>query len=34
MQELGFPGDAFGKFIRDERARWIPLAKTLGVKAD
>jgi len=26
--------EAFGQFIRDERARWIPLAKTLGVKAD
>lgn len=29
----GSPED-FGKFISDERARWIPLAKSLGVKAD
>ena len=26
--------EVFGKFIADERARWIPLAKSLGVKAD
>ncbi|MBY0411276.1 MAG: tripartite tricarboxylate transporter substrate binding protein [Burkholderiaceae bacterium] len=26
--------EVFGKFIADERARWIPLAKLLGVKAD
>ena len=25
--------EVFGKFIADERARWIPLAKLLGVKA-
>ncbi|WP_425267469.1 Bug family tripartite tricarboxylate transporter substrate binding protein [Cupriavidus lacunae] len=33
-QPMPGSADAFGKFIRDERARWIPLAKTLGVKAD
>jgi tripartite-type tricarboxylate transporter receptor subunit TctC len=26
--------EVFGKFIADERARWIPLARSLGVKAD
>lgn len=26
--------EVFGKFIASERARWIPLAKSLGVKAD
>ncbi len=26
--------EVFGKFIADERAKWIPLAKSLGVKAD
>ncbi len=26
--------EVFGKFIADERARWIPLAHLLGVKAD
>lgn len=26
--------EVFGKFIADERSRWIPLAKSLGVKAD
>ncbi len=26
--------EVFAKFIADERARWIPLAKSLGVKAD
>jgi tripartite-type tricarboxylate transporter receptor subunit TctC len=26
--------EVFGKFIADERARWIPVAKSLGVKAD
>ena len=26
--------EAFGRFIADERARWIPLAHLLGVKAD
>lgn len=26
--------EVFEKFIADERARWIPLAKSLGVKAD
>lgn len=26
--------EAFGQFVRDERARWIPLAQKLGVKAD
>lgn len=25
---------AFGSFITEERARWIPLAKSLGIKAD
>ncbi|MGK6310240.1 Bug family tripartite tricarboxylate transporter substrate binding protein [Variovorax sp. DT-64] len=26
--------EVFGKFIADERAKWIPVAKSLGVKAD
>jgi hypothetical protein len=26
--------EVFGKFIAEERARWIPLAHLLGVKAD
>lgn len=26
--------EVFGKFIADERAKWIPLAKALGVRAD
>jgi tripartite-type tricarboxylate transporter receptor subunit TctC len=26
--------EAFGRFIADERTRWIPLARVLGVKAD
>ena len=26
--------EAFGKFIAEERVRWIPLAKSLGIKAD
>ena len=26
--------EVFGKFIADERSKWIPLAKSLGVKAD
>lgn len=39
LQAIGaqpMPGspEVFGKFIADERARWIPLAKSLGVKAD
>ncbi|MGO4332309.1 Bug family tripartite tricarboxylate transporter substrate binding protein [Cupriavidus sp. 2TAF22] len=29
----GSPAD-FGRFIQDERARWIPVAKSLGVKAE
>lgn len=39
LQAIGaqpMPGspEVFGKFIADERTRWIPLAKSLGVKAD
>ncbi|UUZ78356.1 hypothetical protein LP414_06570 [Polaromonas sp. P1(28)-13] len=26
--------EVFGKFIADERAKWIPIAKSLGVKAN
>ena len=26
--------EVFGKFIAEERVRWIPLAKSLGIKAD
>ena len=26
--------EVFAKFIADERSKWIPLAKSLGVKAD
>lgn len=33
-QPMPGSAEAFGQFVRDERARWIPLAKTLGVKAD
>ncbi|MDM0108610.1 tripartite tricarboxylate transporter substrate binding protein [Variovorax sp. J22R24] len=33
---VSMPGspEVFGKFIADERAKWIPVAKSLGVKAD
>ncbi|WER47677.1 tripartite tricarboxylate transporter substrate binding protein [Cupriavidus sp. WKF15] len=33
-QPMPGSAEAFGQFVGDERARWIPLAKTLGVKAD
>lgn len=39
LQAIGaqpMPGspEVFGKFLADERARWIPLAQSLGIKAD
>jgi len=39
LQAIGaqpMPGSpkVFGKFVMEERARWIPLAKSLGVRAD
>lgn len=34
VQPMPGAPEVFGKFIADERARWIPLARSLGVKAD
>jgi hypothetical protein len=31
--DAGSPA-SFGEFINEERARWIPVAKSLNVKAD
>jgi len=33
-QPLPGSPQAFGKFVADERAKWLPLARSLGVKAD
>ena len=39
LQAIGaqpMPGspETFARFIADERVRWIPLARSLGIKAD